>query len=228
MDDNLSFKPNEFHSEKEFKESPVKEKIAAMLAQRENAEPGSVNKLINDRGGALKFDSGHHVTFDHPDKKSGMLKIWEPGEYEKAKSDYEPSVAEKMPLKDIVAGKIHGLVNKFKNLTKKALIDIIVEEILKSEVKKSMLELGKTSTGKQVFQGLKSAETFDNKYSNFSPEEHGDAANLHLASSEQKHDAGDIKARDAHMTDALEHMARGNRNSETKRKYYSLFDKFYS
>jgi len=193
----------EFLDEKEIKEMGPKEKIAIWMAQQEHKNPGFIEGHL-EKHGMMKFSDGHYVMYSKPGAKS-LPRIWAPGEYEADKK------------KNFYPGDMGAL--------KRAFVKSIVDGIKRENFKAS--RKAKTSTGKVVHFGEANAKNWDDKYGNFSAEEHNEAAKIHLDEALHAHMAKKTEARDAHLTDAVEHISRAGKASTHHKLYSKLLDKFY-
>lgn len=222
----LRIEPNEFLKQDEIDRLHPKEAIAYHLAQQEDREPGSVSKMMEQGNGVLRFDSGHYVTHSDPVGGKGLLRIWEPGEYEAEKNkkwstDSMGPAITKTP-KEKFLGKLKQLFGMYKSLTKEEF-----KKSMEALIKGRKFTVGQTGTGKEVAGGIDDVDRWNAFHRDFSPAEHEEAASMHLAHAEAAHLSNNHEKRDDHMRDALEHMSRGGKGRLNHRKYTDLLDKFY-
>ena len=195
----------EFMSEKEIGAMEPKEKIAVWMAQQEHKNPGFVEDHLKNNG-MMRFSTGHYVMKDHIG--GGLPRIFAPGEMEAEKDK-----------------KWEDDTSSFRRSVAQA-----IRTLIKAEAEKPFAKL---STGKDVFVGLKGksgmsdAKAWELKHETFNPEEHNEAARLHLDAAIHAHNARKVQTRDAHMTDAVEHIARAGKASKWHKDYTTLLDKFY-
>ncbi len=198
----------EFLNQKDIKELRPKEKIAIWMAQQEHKNPGFIEGHL-EKHGMMKFSTGHYVMYSKPGAKS-LPRIWAPGEYEAEQNkDWSDSMG--LPIKKAVTT---ILVKAAKSINK---------------------PFAKLSSGKKVFSGNledntrydEGAGAWEAKHSSFTPEEHNEAAGLHLNAALHDHSAGKIESRDGHLTDAVEHISRAGKASTHHKLYSKLLDKFY-
>lgn len=200
----------EFMNEKEIGQMDPKEKIAVWMAQQEHKNPGFIEDHLS-KNGMMKFSTGHYVMKDNI--SSGLPRIWAPGEHE---AEQNKNWKDNMP-------------GTFKSAVTKTIVSLL-KAAASDAAKKPFAKL---STGKKVFagiqgkQGVSDAKIWEQKHGDFSPEEHNEAARLHLDAAVHSHVASDIEARDEHMQDAVEHIARTGKASKWHKDYTRLLDKFY-
>lgn len=201
--------PHGLMTEEEIGKLNPKEKIAVWVAQQEYKNPGFIDNHMKKHG-MMKFSTGHYMMYNNA-PSVGLPKIWEPGEYEAEKNKtWGPD----------------GLV------AKKAIVKAIVDAV--GPKAKLPRLVAKLSTGKEVHSGIPVGDNFnegagewEQQHGSFTPEEHNEAAGIHLNAAIHAHHAKEEESRDSHLTDAVEHMARAGKSNTHHKLYSSLLDKFY-